>query len=46
MHVVLDYNQKIKFFNGGNVYNANFVLLNSLGNLERIFLKMVHSVLT
>lgn len=46
MHVVLDYYEKIKFFNGGNVYNANFVLLNSLGNLARIFLKMVNSVLT
>lgn len=45
MHLVLDYYQKIKFFNGDNVYNANFVLLNSLGNLVRIFLKMVNSVL-
>ena len=34
------------FFSGDNVHNANFVLLNSLGNLARIFLKMVNSVLT
>lgn len=46
MRLVLDYYQKIKFFSGDNVRNANFVLLNSLGNLARIFLKMVNSVPT